>query len=86
LFISFTNLSKLLCKFDTVSVSVATVVSSSIDRAVLFDVGVLFDRLSPPLLLCFVVIFLGGNSLLDQESVELNGVAVKYLKQLSCPC
>jgi hypothetical protein len=38
------NLSTVLCRFDTVSVSVATVVSSSIDRAVLFDVQII-DKL-----------------------------------------
>jgi hypothetical protein len=67
------------------SVSVATVVSSLIERAVLFDVVVVFDRLLPPPPLGFVVIFLGGNSLLDQESLELNGAAVKSLSRLSCP-
>ena len=74
--ISFVNCSTLRCKFDTVSASVAIVVSSSIDIAVLVD--------RPPSPRGAVVIFLGGNNLLDQESVVPNGVAVNSLNRFSC--
>jgi hypothetical protein len=63
--ISVVNCSRLLCKFDTVSASVAIVISSSIDIAVFVE--------WPPPPRADVVIFLGGNNLLDQESVVLTG-------------